>query len=161
MVANSLQEAFDAVLQLPPMTDYGAGRELRCAAMNGFAGDQLRGMLGIAVGSGPFHAFGEMLGFDEPRVAHDFLGEIANLMIGHVARTWLARGVEITIGTPLVVPGLVFEVEGCDALERFDVVIDRPSGRIVAWLDLEIGEGFAFSDSATDSVPNGGDLLMF
>ena len=161
LVAASLRDAFDAMLHVPRTAEAREDRELRYAAMNGFAGDNLRGMLGIAAGLGPFNAFADMLGFAEPRVAHDFFGELANLTLGHVARAWCAQGVDITLGTPLVVPGVVFDVEGCDAVDRFDVGLDRPSGRIVAWIDVDVAPGFTFAGVGSDEVPSGGDLLMF
>lgn len=169
LASESLDEACQALI--PPgasQTDEAREPSLCRAAVLGFAGDQIQGTLGLAASEAGlirvFESGGGEGPFDEEaeKRAEDSLAELSNLILGRLKRTWLRRGIEITLATPLVIRGLAIEVRGgagnCWTTSASEVGSDR----VTAWLDLHGDESLEVSavDIESDMVSEGETLLF-
>lgn len=138
--------------------------ELCIAAVIGFAGADVRGTLGIAASADGLarvnrHLGGAAAGAD----AHDALGELANLVLGHVKRHWSRHGVDVTIATPIVVRGLAIEICGArDSATWSEYTSAHGPDRVQVWLDSRAAETLAVaSEPCDDGVISEGETLLF
>jgi CheY-specific phosphatase CheX len=160
---RSLDEACSDLLSSWTGHDNPTAHEHRVAAVIGFCGDRLRGTLGVATCSGALlrllREFGSDTSHGDPE---DCLGELANLVLGHMKRTWSQYGVEVSISTPLVVRGLAIEVCGQDHKNWIQIQLRQGPDRISIWLDAQAEPGLVVQDEPNVAgLVSGGESIMF
>jgi hypothetical protein len=88
----------------------------------------------------------------------DWVGELANQLVGRLKAKLLARGVTIAMSTPIVVSGL--RVTPLPRGNRVPAVFETATGRVLIWLEVEATEDFHWGEER-QLLGNEGDLLVF
>lgn len=139
------------------------GEHHRIAAVIGFSGDHLRGTFGVAANLEGLDAVRRLMGASEgPGAAEDAIGELANLIIGQLKRSWSKQGALITISTPLVVRGLAIEI--CGLTERHWTCLNLAAGerQLSLWIDAHPGEELALGAGEDQAASlDQGQALLF
>ncbi|MCR9245061.1 MAG: chemotaxis protein CheX [bacterium] len=138
LVEDSLTSAFETLVEMPPQDGSPSTDNVSNAAMIGFVGEHVRGTLGVAVSGPTLRDLAVRLGAPEIEGGpEDALGELANLLLGHVTRAWAHHHIEVTIGTPLVVAGAPTEIQPCDT-RQFQTSALSGNKHCVVWLDARV-----------------------
>jgi hypothetical protein len=90
--------------------------------------------------------------------ARDWVGELANQLVGRLKAKLMARGATIALSTPVVLRGVKLS-----PLPRTDVepvVFDSPSGKVLVWLEVEIEDEFKLGEERALKASEG-ELLVF
>ncbi|MEL6715067.1 MAG: chemotaxis protein CheX, partial [Planctomycetota bacterium] len=161
----------EAVRDLVPQAraDVDASGALTAVAVIGFAGDEVRGTLGLAASRPGLARVAREAGVDpdDPLAAHDSLGELANFVVGHVKRCWARRGVHATLSTPLTLRGVAIEVCGAERCANgtgaFVMALSNAEETgIHVWLDYHCPrEVVLLEDDSIEQVADQGDALFF
>lgn len=167
LVSQALDAACTSLVPVPRSTDCAEQperAELRLASIIGFSSDGLRGTLGIAASQAGVERIAAHFGIDatnEGSVA-DSMGELANLVLGHVKRTFAGRDVLLTISTPLVVRGVAIEICGRDEGDWYERSVSCNEDQVRVWMDLTVDEGFRVGEQqSTDGMVSEGETLLF
>lgn len=127
-----------------------------CCGVIGFTSDNLRGSIIIA-------ASNEILQRSYPIPGAppqcDWLGELANQMLGRLKHKLLSHGVEIALATPIVLQG--YEIQPLFGGAHFCEHFSSGAGAVRLWLDLDAEPGFALCEEMATSNAAEGDLLLF
>jgi CheY-specific phosphatase CheX len=116
--AISLLRAFGTSARYEPAGEQQHPAEDGMLAIIGFAGEQLRGSLvlsanpGLLEGSCPARTVGRA-DATHLEILQDWVGELANQLLGRLKSRLLAHGVAIELGTPTTVSGLELRVRSC------------------------------------------------
>ncbi|MEL6430534.1 MAG: chemotaxis protein CheX [Planctomycetota bacterium] len=161
----------EAVRDLVPPAEPGvdASGALTAVAVIGFAGHEVRGTLGLAASRPGLARVAREAGVDpdDALAAHDSLGELANLIVGHVKRCWSRRGVHATLSTPLSLRGLAIEVCGTERdPSSAGAFVVAPSNAeetgIHVWLDYHCPREVALLEGdCMEHVADQGESLFF
>lgn len=125
------------------------------AAVIGFSGETLRGTLLFAPSEAVLLA-SEQLPED---AARDWVGELANQLLGRVKNHLLRYDVEVFLTVPLVIRGQHISVETRGALgpHRFSC----EAGGVSVWMDVDIPPGMVLVESAEPEVlPESGEAML-
>lgn len=165
----SLTDACKSLVPNAPSDSAADGDPALCrAAVIGFAGDEVRGTLGVATSQSGLlrvlrHSGAEEEGQEGNRSrAEDSLAELSNLLLGAVKRAWLRRGVHITVSTPLVIRGLAIEVCGGEHNNWFACESNSGDNCLTAWMDVSCDDDCEVpdEDSESDQLSEGEALLF-
>jgi CheY-specific phosphatase CheX len=127
--------------------------ELLFSGVMGFVGSDVRGTcllaapLAAVLATGPADA--------RPR---DWVGELANQLVGRLKLKLMARGVTIALTTPIVLSGMRLS-----PLPRGDVqpgVLETKSGRVLVWLEAEVDASFRLGSERPLRAAEG-EFLIF
>lgn len=137
--------------------------ELCIAAIIGFAGEGLRGTLGITTTETGLRRVARSFGAHvDPRQAEDSLGELANLLLGDIKRTFTSYAVSITLATPLVVRGRAIEICGRAGARWFETTSEEGADRLTVWLDAHVDDTLEVAAEPVENATIGsGDALLF
>jgi hypothetical protein len=132
---------------------WSATNEVMLAGVMGFVSERLLGSCLLA-GS---H---DVLMATAPKDARprDWVGELANQLVGRLKSKLLGRGVTITMNTPVVLSGISL----CP-LPRTDVVPtvhSTPAGELLVWLEIDVDRDFAWGEPLDVPATEGG-LIVF
>lgn len=162
LATKALETAFS---ELVPNHDGSASSEVEVciAAIIGFAGPETRGTLGVTTSHEGLGRVARSFGADgDPRTSEDSLGELANLLLGDIKRTFSSHGLEITLATPLVVRGSAIEICGREGGAWFEQTSEHGEDRVTVWFDAHVAEGIEISDEPVETnVIAQGDALLF
>jgi hypothetical protein len=116
-------------------------------------GDSVRGTCLLAAPQGTVEAAA-------PRSAgaRDWVGELANQLVGRLKAKLMARGATIALSTPVVLRGVKLS-----PLPRTDVapvVFESTAGKVLVWLEVEIEDGFQLGEERALKASEG-ELLVF
>lgn len=172
LAQNTLDDAGRSLLPALPAAAESAtaddAAELCRAAVLGFAGEKVRGTLGIATSAAGLARIVEHTGTSADEVtcdrthAEDSLAELSNLLLGYIKRAWERRGLQVTMSTPLVIRGLSIEVCGDGDNQWFSTESSVGSDRITAWLDVHYDAELEVPDEdlESDCMAEGEPLLF-
>ncbi len=140
-------------VQLNPSLGWGESDEVMFSGVMGFVGDSVRGTCLLAAPQGTVEAAA-------PRNAgaRDWVGELANQLVGRLKAKLMARGATIALSTPVVLRGVKLS-----PLPRTDVepvVFESTSGKVLVWLEVEIDDGFQLGEERALKASEG-ELLVF
>jgi CheY-specific phosphatase CheX len=116
--AIALLHAFGTSARYDPAGEDKHPAEDGMLAIIGFAGEKLRGSLvlsanpGLLEGSCPARTVGRT-DATHGEILQDWIGELANQLLGRLKSRLLAHGVAIQLGTPTTVSGLELRVRSC------------------------------------------------
>ena len=130
---------------------------LRMAAIIGFAGDQVRGTISLAVDIDAIDLIREQLGALKTQ-KEDSLGEMANLLAGHIKRGLAHYGEVVTITPPIVVRGVTIEVCSAEHVTRVACNRDLDRGRMSVWLDYDAPTDLDLSETADSDNADAGEM---
>lgn len=161
-LSQSVQElAGDACVELlrayrltaVPAVEWLESDESLYSGVMSFVGDTLRGTCLFAAPEAVVRAAAPAAA--QPR---DWVGELANQLVGRVKAKLLTRGASIALSTPVVLCGIRLCPLPRSGLEPLSFL--TPHGRVVVWLEVEAEDGFTLSGEGI-AVAAEGELLVF
>lgn len=150
------------VVQRVPVDKEQAHTEL--AAVIGFSGERVRGTVGLTAtltalsATHPSALVGDPT---TPRMLEDWLGELANQVMGRIKAQLRRRGVTVWMSTPIVLRGLSILVTSYhDHVRRYAFSIQQEGG-FTLWLDVDAES--ALEVAASDLLPGQepGQVVLF
>jgi len=150
--AAELLQAYGVTLS-PAAEGWVETDELLYSGVMGFVGDRVRGTCLLAapkdtiLSTAPADA--------RPR---DWVGELANQLVGRLKSKLMQHGVTIGVSTPVVLSGVKLS-----PLPRSDVapsVFETPTGRLLVWLEVEVDPEFTLG-SLRPLMAAEGEFLAF
>lgn len=154
MAGSACMELMHAYgVELRPVDGWPESEEIMFSGVMGFVGDHVRGTCLLAAPQGTVEAAA-------PKGAHarDWVGELANQLVGRLKAKLMARGATIALSTPVVLRGVRLS-----PLPRTDVapvVFESVTGRVLVWLEVEIEADFELGEERALKA-NEGELLVF
>ena len=127
--------------------------ELMYSGVMGFVGESLRGTCLLAARSATVLAAAPPDA--RPR---DWVGELANQLVGRLKSKLLARNVSIAMTTPVVLSGVRIEPLPRTSIEP--AVFDTATGKVLVWLEVEVDSAFRLETERPIPATEG-DLLVF
>lgn len=92
----------------------------------------------------------------------DWVGELANQMLGRVKNKLVPYAIELDIATPVVVAGLSIRVQEAPDTETRRVDCSTTSGSVHALINARLREGFELGPPSGElSAVSEGEVLMF
>ncbi len=154
--ASACAELFDAYgVGLGPATNaWGESNDRLLSGVIGFVGRGVRGTCLLAGTDGPLAA-----SCPEGGRLRDWVGELANQLLGRLKSKLLARGVEIAVTTPIVLSGVRLQPLPRGRLEP--TVFDSPWGPVLVWTEVEIDDEFALGSEHPGSTWGEGQIFLF
>ena len=140
-------------VQLNPTLGWGESDEVMFSGVMGFVGDKVRGTCLLAAPQGTVEAAAP-----KNAGARDWVGELANQLVGRLKAKLMARGATIALSTPVVLRGVRLS-----PLPRTDVepvVFESTAGKVLVWLEVEIEDGFLLGEERALKASEG-ELLVF
>lgn len=139
---------------LPAEDGWAETNDVVFSGVMGFVGENVRGTCLLAapqvtiLASAPPNA-----------VPRDWVGELANQLVGRLKSKLMARGATIGLSTPVVLSGV--RLSPLPRTGGIDPVVFRSSsGRVLVWLEVEVEAGFQLGEERALKA-NEGELLMF
>jgi hypothetical protein len=120
----------------------------------GFVGTHLRGSCLLAGTDAPLEASCPAGG-----QLRDWVGELANQLVGRLKRKLLARGVTVAVTTPIVLSGVRVEPLPLGRLEP--TVFSTAHGNVMVWVEVDVDHDFSLGTERTHEVPTEGALFLF
>jgi CheY-specific phosphatase CheX len=148
---NELMQAYG--VQLKSSLGWGESDEVMFSGVMGFVGDKVRGTCLLAAPQGTVEAAAP-----KDAGARDWVGELANQLVGRLKAKLMARGATIALSTPVVLRGVKLS-----PLPRTDVepvVFESTAGKVLVWLEVEIDDGFQLGEERALKASEG-ELLVF
>lgn len=137
MAAGAASELLDAYgVKLAETAEvWEESDEVLYSGVMGFVGERVRGTCLLAapkdtiLSTAPQDA--------RPR---DWVGELANQLVGRLKSKLMAHGVTIALSTPVVLSGV--KLSPLPRSEVLPSVFDTPNGRVLVWLEVEVDPEF-------------------
>jgi CheY-specific phosphatase CheX len=137
MAASAATELLDAygVKVADAGSDWAESDEVLFSGVMGFIGDRVRGTCLLAASKSTILA-------TAPRDARprDWVGELANQLVGRLKSKLMAHGVTIGVSTPVVLSGV--RLSPLPRSEVLPSVFETSSGRVLVWLEVEVDPEF-------------------
>lgn len=147
-----LLQAYD-VKVTPASEGWAESDEVMFSGVMGFVGDSVRGTCLLAAAQGTVEAAAP-----KNAGARDWVGELANQLVGRLKAKLMARGATIALSTPVVLRGVKLS-----PLPRTDVepvVYQSPAGKVLVWLEVEVEADFQLGEERALTASEG-ELLVF
>jgi CheY-specific phosphatase CheX len=138
---------------LTPATGWGDADEPMLCGVMGFVGDSVRGSCLLAASIGALEAAAP-----PGAAARDWVGELANQLVGRLKAKLLQRGATIALSTPVSLCGV--KVSPLPRTEVEPVVFESPVGKLLVWLEVEAEQGFRLGEEHL-LLAKEGELLVF
>ena len=138
---------------LTPAAGWGDVDEPMFCGVMGFVGDSLRGSCLLAAPVGAVEAAAP-----EGAAPRDWVGELANQLVGRLKAKLMQRSATIALSTPVALCGV--KVAPLPRTEVEPVVFESPVGKVLVWLEVEIEDGFQLGDERLLQAKEG-ELLVF
>lgn len=146
--------AYDVPLTVIEHSDWGNSNEALYSAVIGFVSSQVRGTCLIACETSAIERSCPSGG----RV-RDWIGELANQLIGRLKVKLLGHDIEIGLTTPIVLQGI--HIRPVPKAELFPAVFSSEWGTVLVWVEAEIADGFSLPPSRIPDAGQTGDLMFF
>jgi CheY-specific phosphatase CheX len=155
MAAAACTELMDAygVRLAPSQGGWPESEDVMFSGVMGFVGESVRGTCLLAAAQATVEAAAP-----KNAAARDWVGELANQLVGRLKAKLMARGATIALSTPVVLRGVKLS-----PLPRTDVapvVFESVAGRVLVWLEVEIKDDFQFGEQRALAASEG-ELLVF
>ena len=140
-------------VQLNPTLGWGESDEVMFSGVMGFVGERVRGTCLLAAPQGTVEAAAP-----NGAGARDWVGELANQLVGRLKAKLMARGATIALSTPVVLRGVRLS-----PLSRTDVapvVFESTTGKVLVWLEVKIENDFQLGEERALKASEG-ELLVF
>lgn len=153
-VCKNLFEAYGVKLEAVERTMEEEQSLVLCGVL-GFAGSAMRGSLLLAGTKTPFEQSRPVEG--EMR---DWVGELANQLVGRLKSRLLQRGVDIALSTPIVIQGEHIAPLPRQILQP--AIFRAHDGLVAVWVDVETTPDFTLGEPIPIEAPSeDGEALFF
>ncbi|HEX2877753.1 MAG TPA: chemotaxis protein CheX [Polyangiaceae bacterium] len=140
-------------VELRPALGWTETDEVMLSGVMGFVGDHVRGTCLLAAPQGTIEAAAP-----EGAATRDWVGELANQLVGRLKAKLMARGATIALSTPVVLRGV--KVSPLPRTNVEPVVFESKAGRVLVWLEVEVEKDFQLSEERALQASEG-ELLVF
>ena len=134
--------------------EWGDSNDPLLSSVMGFVGDHLRGTCLLACEHAPLAASCPPGG--RPR---DWIGELANQLVGRLKVKLLGYGENVALTTPIVLQGIRIQ-----PLPRSNVspaLFSAGNGVVLSWLEVEVECGFTLPAPQRADAGETGELMLF
>lgn len=136
------------------------GQEVNLGAACGFTGEFVRGMLAIAIDDQLASVINPVANGAKD-ANYDWIGELANQLLGRLKNKLLSWNVEVALSTPVVVHGAQLSIA---SLQRKAEQIDfnaNESSTISVWWDAEVDPALELTQENAPEVQAEGEMVLF
>ena len=157
----ALFDAYDVEVKAQPDFREPAKEVPRLAGIIGFTSAQLRGSIVLCSSVVAVEATGQTAAGDISAI-RDWMGELANQLLGRIKLKLLRYGIVLNLSTPVVVSGIEMSVhEACpDGLKIYH--FDHSGGPLTVMMDVSFAEEFEFrATTDAEEAPSEGEVVMF
>jgi CheY-specific phosphatase CheX len=140
-------------VQLTPRVAWVESEQIMFSGVMGFVGDAVRGTCVLAAPLGTIEAAAP-----KDASARDWVGELANQLVGRLKAKLMARGATIALSTPVVLRGVKLSPLPRTGVEP--VVFQSSAGDVLVWLEVEIEDNFQLGEERALKASEG-ELLVF
>lgn len=157
MTANACVElfaAYDVPLTQAGHSNWATTDEPLVSAIMGFVSAEVRGTCLLACEQGAIQSSCPKGG----RV-RDWIGELANQLVGRLKVKLLGHDIEIGLTTPIVLQGIRLQPLPKAAIEP--AVFCSAQGTVLVWIEAEIASGFSLPPERIPDAGQSGDLMFF
>jgi len=140
-------------VELVPSEGWPETDEVMLSGVMGFVGDSVRGTCVLAAPQATVEAAAPT-----NAAARDWVGELANQLVGRLKAKLMARGATIALSTPVVLRGV--RLSPMPRTDVAPVVFESRTGRVLVWLEVEIENDFQLGEQRALAA-NEGELLVF
>lgn len=135
--------------------DWNASDQPVLSSVMGFVGERLRGTCLLACEPGPLDTSCPPGGF-----ARDWIGELANQLVGRLKVKLLAYDVNVALTTPIILQGV--RIQPLPRKRTVDSITFAGShGAVLVWLEVEVEAGFVLPEPRPANAGETGELLLF
>jgi CheY-specific phosphatase CheX len=127
--------------------------EVLYSGVMGFVGERVRGTCLLAAPRDTILATAP-----EDARPRDWVGELANQLVGRLKSKLMQHGVTIAVTTPIVLSGV--KVSPLPRSEVLPSVFETPNGRVLVWLEVEVDPEFTLG-SLRPLRASEGEFLVF
>ena len=124
----------------------------------GFTSAHVRGVLAIAVDEQLASAMHPLTGSDSAS-STDWIGELANQLLGRLKNKLLAYGVELALSTPVVVQGTDLRL-GAVHRRATRLAFGHGQNQAQVWWDAEVDSDLVLAE-AEDEAQSEGEMVLF
>jgi len=156
LAGKALFSAYDVQLEPANSHDYEHAGDLNLISVIGFGGNQIRGSLVLGATAEPI-----ALSMPHGASARDWIGELANQLLGRVKTQLMRRGIEFHAVPPAVVSGEHLKPVVSRATFK-PILFATPHGVVCLWVELQVTGDVKLDVSLLESeIPDEGDVLLF
>ena len=134
--------------------DWAAPNEPLLSSVMGFVGEHLRGTCLLACERAPLDASCPPGGR-----GRDWIGELANQLIGRLKIKLLSYDVDVALTTPIVLQGIRIQPLPKTSLEP--AMFSGANGIVLAWIEVEVESGFSLPAPRPADAGETGELMLF
>jgi hypothetical protein len=156
LAAESCQELFAdyGVVLKRGRYDWGKSNEPLLSSVMGFVDQHIRGTCLLACEPAPLNASCPRGGG-----ARDWVGELANQLIGRLKVKLLAYDIDLALTTPIVLQGIRIQPLPKTTLEP--AMFAGSGGIVLAWIEVEVQNGFILPETRPPAAGETGELMLF
>jgi len=134
------------------------------AAAIGFSGREVRGVVGIGMGTETLDnivAAQPLMTDAVPR--DDWLAEAANQLLGRLKNKLVGYGTTVSIALPMILRGIRMQFVSVGTEGLWTYAADSDAGQVFVWLDARIADGIVFQRSEDPDAQSAaeGALMLF
>ena len=133
--------------------------ELTLGAAIGFTSPHVRGILAITVDDDLAHQMNPVANGNAGDASGDWIGELANQLLGRLKNKLLSCGVELALSTPVIVEGNHLRIGGVQRRATKLRFTDSTREADI-WWDAEVDDDLVLVESAEEAQAEG-DMLLF
>jgi CheY-specific phosphatase CheX len=155
MAASAASELLDAygVKLTETVEGWQESDEVVYSGVMGFIGERVRGTLLLAAPKETILATAP-----EDARPRDWVGELANQLVGRLKSKLMAHGVTVALSTPVVLSGV--RLSPLPRSEVLPAVFETTNGRVLVWLEVEVDPEFTLG-SLRPLRATEGEFLVF
>lgn len=134
--------------------------ELALGAAIGFTGEFVRGVLAIALDDGLAAKVNPLSSGGQEGCLNDWIGEIANQLLGRLKNKLLGFNIELAMSTPVVVQGSHIKI-GTLHRKSTHLTFSHGENTLELWWDAEVDPALEISEEEAPDVQLEGEMVMF
>ena len=159
-VTKELFETYEHAVERVDTSDAeAAGKDLTLGAAIGFTGEYVRGVLVIALDEEMARCLNPV-SKTNPHTDYDWIGELANQLLGRLKNKLLSYSIEVALSTPVVVHGSQLSI---GTLQRTSTRLCFRHQNLFAnvWWDAEVDPALEMSTENAPDVQAEGEMVLF
>ena len=146
--------AYDVPLTPVQQSNWGNSDEALYSGIIGFVSPQVRGTCLLACEPSAIQH-----SCPEGGRIRDWIGELANQLIGRLKMKLLGHDIEIGLTTPIVLQGI--RIRPLPKAALLPAVFSSEWGTVLVWVEAEVAMGFSLPPAKIPDAGETGDLMFF
>jgi len=134
--------------------DWSASNDPLLSSVMGFVCEPLRGTCLLVCERGPLETSCPPGGR-----ARDWIGELANQLVGRLKIKLLAYEIDVALTTPIVLQGIRIQPLPRTATEP--AMFSNPAGVVLVWTEVEVASGFSLPAPRPPEAGETGEMMLF